>query len=285
MTGAGAPNVATALMLGIAYAASIGSLSTIIGTPPNAFLIGYLQQEQGIDIGFGQWMLFALPFSVVFLALTWLVLTRWLYPPEIDDIPGGRELIQSEIDDLGPVSPGEKRVAVVFVATAMAWIANSLLSEFLEDTWLAALDDAMIAVAAAIVLFIIPVDRRHGTFVLDWSAARELPWGVLLLFGGGLSLAAAVSENAVDEYIGEQLGALSDVPIWALVGIVAFAVVVLTEMTSNTATAAALIPIIGGAAVALELDPVMLAVPAALAATCPSPLHPTPSCSARGTSP
>ncbi|MFA9431453.1 DASS family sodium-coupled anion symporter [Egicoccus sp. AB-alg2] len=268
LTGEGAPNIATALMLGIAYAASIGSLSTIIGTPPNAFLIGYLRQEQGVSIGFGQWMLFALPLSAVFLVITWIVLTRFLYPPEIDDVPGGRELIQSELDELGPISPGEKRVAVVFAATALAWILNSLLGDVWADTFLANLDDAMIGIAAAIILFLIPVDREHGTFVLDWTAARELPWGVLLLFGGGLSLAAAVSENGVDEFVGQQLQALSNVPVWVLIAAVVASVILLTEMTSNTATAAALVPIIGGSAAVLGLDPVALAVPAALAATC-----------------
>jgi solute carrier family 13 (sodium-dependent dicarboxylate transporter), member 2/3/5 len=267
-TGAGASNIATALMLGIAYAASIGSLGTIIGTPPNAFLIGYLQQDQGIRIGFGQWMLFALPLSVVFLGIAWWLLTTRFYPPEVDVIPGGRELIQDELDELGPISVGEKRVAVVFAVTALAWILNSLLAELLEGTFLENLDDAMIAVAAALVLFLLPVDRRHGVFAMDWKTARQLPWGILLLFGGGLSLAAGINENGVDAYIGEQLGALAALPTWLLVAIVVASVIALTELTSNTATAAALVPIIGGTALALDLDPMQLAVPAAIAATC-----------------
>jgi solute carrier family 13 (sodium-dependent dicarboxylate transporter), member 2/3/5 len=267
LTGEGASRIATALMLGIAYAASIGSLSTIIGTPPNAFLVGYLRQ-QGVTIGFGQWMLFALPLSLTFLLVTWLVLTRWLYPPEVDAIPGGRELIQQEIDALGPVSRGERRVAIVFVATASAWIANSVFSNLLAGSPLDRLDDAMIAVAAAIVLFAIPVDRERGTFVLDWEAAKQLPWGVLLLFGGGLALAAAVSANGVDTYLGEQLGALAGVPLWLLVGVITLTIILMTEFTSNTATAAALVPIIGGVAVVVGIDPLILAVPAALAATC-----------------
>jgi solute carrier family 13 (sodium-dependent dicarboxylate transporter), member 2/3/5 len=267
LTGEGATRIATALMLGIAYAASIGSLSTIIGTPPNAFLVGYLRQ-QGIHIGFGEWMLFALPLSITLLALTWLLLTRWLYRPEVDEIPGGRELIQREIDELGPVSRGERRVAIVFVGTALAWVLNSVLADVLEPTPLGGLDDAMIAVAAAIVLFFVPVDAKHGTFLLDWDAAVQLPWGVLLLFGGGLSLAAAVSANGVDAYIGEQLGGLAGVQLWLLIGLITLVIIWMTELTSNTATAAALVPIIGGVAVALGLEPTTLAVPAALAATC-----------------
>jgi solute carrier family 13 (sodium-dependent dicarboxylate transporter), member 2/3/5 len=267
LTGEGAPRIATALMLGIAYAASIGSLSTIIGTPPNAFLIGYLRQ-QGIVIGFGQWMVFALPLSVTFLLIAWVVLTRWLYPPEVDEIPGGRELIQREVEQLGPISRGERRVAIVFVGTALAWIGNSLLSNAFEGTPLDRIDDAMIAMTAAIVLFFVPVDRKHGTFLLDWEAAKQLPWGVLLLFGGGLSLAAAVSANGVDAYIGEQLGGLAGVRLWLLIGVITLAIILMTELTSNTATAAALVPIIGGVAVVVGIDPLTLAVPAALAATC-----------------
>jgi sodium-dependent dicarboxylate transporter 2/3/5 len=268
LTGEGAPNLSTALMLGIAYAASIGSLGTIIGTPPNAFLIGYLSQSQGITIGFGQWMLFAVPLSMVFLVIAWLVLTRWLYPPEIDAIPGGRELIQSELDRLGPVSRGERRVAVVFGATASAWVLNSLLGGLWEDTFLGNVGDATIAIAATIVLFALPIDAEHGTFALDWSAASGLPWDILLLFGGGLSLAAAVSANGVDRFVGAQVHALAQMPLWLLVAAVVAGIIVLTEMTSNTATAAALIPIIGGSALALGVDPLVLAVPAALAATC-----------------
>jgi solute carrier family 13 (sodium-dependent dicarboxylate transporter), member 2/3/5 len=268
LTGANASNIATALMLGIAYSASIGSLSTIIGTPPNAFLIGYLSQDLDITIGFGQWMLFALPISLTFLAIAWWVLTRWMYPPEVDTIPGGKELIQSELDELGPASRGEKRVLAVFVVTATAWILNSLVGEVVDNEVLARLDDAMIGIAAAIVLFLVPVDRENGVFAIDWDTAKQLPWGILLLFGGGLSLAAAIGENGVDAYIGEQLSALSGVNILVLVAVVTFAVVALTELTSNTATAAALVPIIGGSAVALGLDPILLAAPAAIAATC-----------------
>jgi solute carrier family 13 (sodium-dependent dicarboxylate transporter), member 2/3/5 len=263
-----APNLGTGLMLGIAYAASIGSLATLIGTPPNAFLAGFLRQSYGIELGFGRWMLFALPLSVTFLAIAWFVLTRWLYPPEIADIPGGAELIDEELAALGPLSRGERNVLVVFVLMAGSWVLRGLLQEQLAGTPLAAIDDPIIAIAGAILLFALPVDWHRGVFTMDWATARLLPWGVLLLFGGGLALAAAVADNGVDLFVGEQLAQLSALPVPVLITIVAGTVILLTELTSNTATTAALVPVVAGTAVVLGLDPMVLAIPTALAATC-----------------
>jgi sodium-dependent dicarboxylate transporter 2/3/5 len=270
LTGAGASNFATGLMLAIAYAASIGSLSTLIGTPPNLFMAQFLQSEYDVNIGFGTWMLVGLPLAATFLFIAWVVLTRFVYPPEIDEISGGREIIQEQIDEMGPVSRGEKWVLTVFVLTASAWILNSILPSIfpaLEDV-LAGVDDAGIAIIAALVLFAIPIDWRNGVFALDWETARQLPWGILLLFGGGLSLANAVSETGVDAWIGALVSGLSAVPVFLLIGIVIVVVILLTELTSNTATAAALLPILAGAAIGLDLDPLAFAVPAALAASC-----------------
>ncbi|MDP8977459.1 MAG: DASS family sodium-coupled anion symporter [Actinomycetota bacterium] len=272
LTGRGATRFATCLMLAIAYAASIGSLATIIGTPPNTFVVAFLQQEAGVSIGFGQWMLFGLPLAAVFLVIGWVMLTRVLYPPEIDEVPGGREMIQRELDEIGPVSRGEKTVGVVFAVTALLWIFRSPISgsSLIASFWpsIRFLDDASIAIGAAIALFLIPVDRRHGAFALDWRTAVQLPWGVLLLFGGGLSLAAAVTETGVDVYIGEQVGALGGLPTLLLVVLVVTLVIFLTEFTSNTATTAAVVPIMAGVAGGLGYGPVVLVVPAALAATC-----------------
>ena len=269
MTGAGAPNFATALMIGIAFAASIGSLATLIGTPPNLFMATYLRDNHDIAIGFAQWMFFGVPLAVVFMLITWLVITRVMYPPRMDEIPGGRELIQDELDKLGPMSRGEKAVSVVFGVTVALWLLRVPLQEqVFAGTTLEGIDDAAIAIAAAIALFAIPVDRTHGVFALDWATAKELPWGILLLFGGGLSLAAAVGENGVDTFIGEQVQALGGLPSLLLIAFVAAIVIFLTELTSNTATTAAVVPILGGVATGLGYGPMVLVVPAALAATC-----------------
>lgn len=262
------PNLAVGLMLGIAYSASIGSLATLIGTPPNTFLAGYLSQTYGIDLGFARWMMMALPLSVVFLVIAWVVITRWLYPPEIDEVPGGAELVSGELAELGPLGTGERNVLIVFVSMATLWIFRSPLQDLLAGTPLAAIDDAIIAIGGAIVLFALPVDTKRGVFTMDWDTAKQLPWGVLLLFGGGLALAAAVSGNEVDIYVGSILAGLSTVPLLLIIAIVAVTVLLLTELTSNTATTAALVPVVAGAAVVLDLDPMVLAIPAALAASC-----------------
>jgi solute carrier family 13 (sodium-dependent dicarboxylate transporter), member 2/3/5 len=262
------PNLAVGLMLGIAYAASIGSLATLIGTPPNTFLAGFVSQTYGIDLGFARWMMMALPLAIVFLVLAWLVLTRWLYPPEIDHIPGGAELLQRELTRLGPLSRGERNVLVVFVLMAGSWIARAPLQDLLAGTPMAAIDDAVIAIGGAVLLFALPVDGRAGVFTMDWATAKQLPWGVLLLFGGGLALAAAVADNGVDVYVGSLIAQLSGRSVVVLIAIVAATVLLLTELTSNTATTAALVPVVAGTAVVLGLDPLVLTIPAALAASC-----------------
>lgn len=262
---AGSSNFAVALMLGIAYAASVGSLATIIGTPPNTFMVEFLSQQYDINIGFGQWMLVGAPLAAVFLGVTWVVLTRFVYPPEISEISGGRGLIRGQLDEMGPASRGEKTVFTVFAITALLWIFRQPLS---EAPLLGGLEDAGIAIAAAIALFAIPVDWRNGVFALDWRTALGLPWGVLLLFGGGLSLANGISETGVDAWIGDGFDGLAGIPTPLFIVLVAAAVVGLTELTSNTATAAALLPIFGGVAVGLNLDPMLFIVPAALAASC-----------------
>ena len=266
LTGRGASNFAICLMLGIAYAASIGSLATLIGTPPNLFMAGFLQETYDISIGFGEWMLVGLPLAAVFLLIAWVVLTRLVYPPEIDRISGGRELIRGELREMGQTSRGEKVVLTVFVLTALAWITREPLTN--AFSFLGGLDDAGIAIIAALILFALPIDWRNGVFSLDWETARQLPWGVLLLFGGGLSLANAVTETGVDKWIGSLIAGLKGVPILLLVAVVAVSILLLTELTSNTATAATFLPIVAGAAIGLDLNPLVFVVPAALAASC-----------------
>jgi solute carrier family 13 (sodium-dependent dicarboxylate transporter), member 2/3/5 len=269
-SGSGADAFATCLMLSIAYAASIGSLATLIGTPPNLFMAGFLEQAYGIRIGFGRWMLLGLPLSMVFLVITWLVLTRVVYPIRLHELPGGRELFRDELRRLGPVGRGERVVGTVFVLTAAAWVLREPVTGALTGIVpnIGAVSDAGIAVTAAILLFAIPVDWRAGEFTLDWPTARQLPWGVLLLFGGGLSLAAAVRESGLDAYIGLQVGGLGGLPLVLLIAAVVTSIVLLTELTSNTATAATFLPILAGAAVGLGIAPLLLVVPAALAASC-----------------
>ena len=249
-------------MLGIAYAASIGSLATIIGTPPNTLLVGYLSENQDIDIGFGQWMLLGLPLAIVLLVVCWWVLTQWIFPPEMDDIPGGRQLMDDELAKLDAMSSAERRVLAIFVAAAASWISIPLIQDepFISD--------AGIAMAVGLLLFIVPAGTKRGVRLLDWHTAEQLPWGVLLLFGGGLALSAQFTDSGLSDWIGEQASGLGGVPLVLLVALVAAGVLLLTELTSNTATAATFLPLAGGVALGLGLDPLLLTIPVALAATC-----------------
>lgn len=262
---------ATALMLGIAYAASIGGIGTLIGTPPNTVLASFLSDEFGVTIGFAQWMRLGLPIVIVFLPLAWLYLTRIAHPIRLKVIPGGRELIRTELRNLGPIKRGEWTVLTVFTLTAMSWILRPQLVALgtnLGLTPLTHLSDTGIAIIAAVALFIIPVDAKRGVRVIDWEHARKLPWGVLILFGGGLALAKAISTTGVDTFLGAGFASMQGVPLWVIILVVAGVVIFLTELTSNTAVTAALLPVLASAAGALDQPIVMLLVPATLAASC-----------------
>ncbi len=255
----------TALMLGIAYACSIGGMGTLIGTPPNAFLAGFMLESYGVAIGFAEWMMLGVPLVLVGLPLCYLVLTRVAFPIHGRELPGGRELVDREVHALGPMSKAERRVAAVFVLTALAWMTRPILVENIG--WLSELSDAGIAMSAALVLFVLPSGEPGGKRLLDWKQARETPWGVLILFGGGLSLAAAVEVTGLSAWLGTGVGGLTHWPLPLLMLAVVGAVILLTELTSNTATAATFLPVLGGVALGLGRDPLLLAVPAALAAS------------------
>lgn len=262
---------ATALMLAIAYAASIGSLGTLIGTPPNAFMAAYMSSTHGIEIGFGRWMMVGLPLAIVFTVVAWFVLVT-VFKPEMDQIPGGKELIRKEIDDMGKITRPEVVAGIIFLCTAIAWITIPLLAEYVS-WWSITIADAAIAMTAAVVMFIVPVNKR-GTRVMDWEHAKALPWDVLILFGGGLSLSSMVTASGLSLWIGEMVKGMEVLPIVLLVFAIAAVVLALTEFTSNTATAATFIPIMGGVAIGIGLtgdsmmNIMLLVVPTALAATC-----------------
>ncbi len=260
------------LVLSIAWAASIGGLGTLLGSPPNAIVAGYVSDELGETIGFVQWMQLGVPLVVVFIAIAWVLITRVLFRSDLAEVPGGREMIGGQLAAMGPVSRGEKLVLAVFASAAFLWIVPGLISEIpaVEESlpWLGNLNDTAIAIAAGIVLFALPAERG-GRMVLVWEDAQKgLPWGVLLLFGGGLSLAAAVASSGLDAWIGAQVEPLGVLPVILLVAAIVALVLLLTEVTSNTATAATFIPVLGGVAIGIGADSMTLLIPAALAATC-----------------
>jgi sodium-dependent dicarboxylate transporter 2/3/5 len=260
----GSEPLASCLLLGIAYGASIGGIGTLIGTPPNLFLASFVTNELGIEIGFARWMLIGVPLVAVFLPLARLLLTRVLFPIGRERIEGIEEHIAFKRASQGPMSRGERTTLAVFAAMAAAWICRPVLVK-LGAT---GLSDAGIAIAAALALFAIPVNARKREFTMDWETAVRLPWGVLILFGGGLSLAAAIRSNGVGEFLGAQVGAMSSVPAPIIVIAAVALVIFLTELTSNTATTATLLPILAGLAPALGLPPLLLLVPVAIAASC-----------------
>ncbi|HVR28049.1 MAG TPA: DASS family sodium-coupled anion symporter, partial [Thermoanaerobaculia bacterium] len=258
-------NFALSLMLGIAYAASIGGIATIIGSPPNGILVQFLRSELDQEISFAQWMMIGSPLVAVFLPLAWVIITWVLYPIRIERIEGGRELVESELRGLGRMRRGEWITMSVFFSTAALWISRPLLV-----TWapLEGLSDAGIAILAALALFVTPAERNPPASTMDWETAVKLPWGVLILFGGGLSLAAAVQANGVAEYLGAQVTALGGLPTVLFVLAVTAGVIFLTELTSNTATTATLVPVLAGVAYGIGVHPDYLIFPATIAASC-----------------
>jgi len=255
-------NFGVALMLGIAYSASIGGVGTLIGTPPNALLASFLQTSYGIRIDFFTWMKFGVPIVMLMLPAAWIMLTRFIFPARELRLGAAAGLIEDELGALGAMSRGETAVAVVFGCAALGWILSRELAAW---TGLP-ISDTTIALAAALALFAWPVARTKGQFALDWDSARGIPWGVLLLFGGGLALAAGFNDTGLAQWIGAQVAGL-DVGTWVMIGIVLVTIVYLTEVTSNTTTTATFLPILGAVALGLGIDPQLLAIPVALAAS------------------
>jgi len=260
-----ATNTATALLLGIAYSASIGGAGTLVGTPPNALLAAFAQDRLGIEIGFAEWMAIGLPVVFVMLPLSWLLLTRVTCPVARRPIPGAEKIIKAELKALGPMSIEEKRVAAVFALTALSWVFRPLISNIVPGI---GLTDSGIALIGALSLFIIPSNQEDGSCLMTWPKAVTLPWGVLLLFGGGLSLAGAISKSGLADVIGGSLTGLAGFPILILIAAVTALIVFLTEITSNTATTAVFLPIVATVAASTGIAPLELLVPVALAASC-----------------
>ena len=264
-TARGEFNFGTALMLCIGYSASVGGVGTIIGTPPNLVLVGAINETFGQSISFAQWMLYGVPIAALGVAIVWVYVTRFLIPPRMDTLPGGMEVIDDEIKALGPMTREEKLVLVVFAATALGWLTRS----FLLEPIIPGIADSMIAIAGALVLFLIPARETDGsfTFLLDWETAVGIPWGIILLFGGGLSIAAGFQETGLAEWIGGLLGGLEGVSILLVMTVVVLLTIFMTEVTSNTATTAMLMPIMASLAVGLSIHPYGVMIAAATAAS------------------
>jgi sodium-dependent dicarboxylate transporter 2/3/5 len=256
---------ATALVLGIAYACSIGGIGTLIGTPPNLVLAAFVREHYGIELSMTQWMAVGLPLVAILLPLTWFYLTRIALRVSDRPLPCGRDLIKSELAAMGPMSRAERVVLVIFVATALGWI---LRPQIVAWTGLSGLSDATIAMLGALLLFVVPVGSSPRRAAMDWETATQLPWGILILFGGGLSLAGAIAATGVDRFIGDSFSHLAGVAPLVLLLSVTAAVILLTEITSNTAVTTTLMPVMAATALATGSPPAMLLTATALAASC-----------------
>ena len=252
-----------AILLGVAYAASLGGLGTLIGTPPNALLAAYMAERFGFELGFGRWMLIGVPLVLVSVPLAWLLLTRLVCRVGESRLVGAGTELDSARAALGPVTRAEWLVGGITAATALAWMFRPLLARVAP-----AVSDTTIAVAGALLLFAVPVSWRRREFPLEGQDIDRLPWSVLLLFGGGLSLAAAIQSSGLAAWLGTALERLGGLPTPLLVLGVVASVVFLSELASNTAAAATFLPIAGALAVGLGESPVLLVIPAALAASC-----------------
>jgi len=271
---------AIALLLGIAYAASIGGIATLIGTPPNAQLSGFMNTTYGLEIGFAKWMIIGVPTSIIMLTFAWFWLTRKGFNISSE---GSQEMLKEELKKLGDFSKAEIMVGIVFLLASSLWIFQPLLKNVIPG-----LNDTTIAIVAALALFSIPVDIKKRVFLIDWKSANRLPWDVLLLFGGGLSMAAAIESSKLSTWIAKGISssnlpftdiAISTLPLIAIILIVVIVIQLLTELTSNTATAATFLPLMAALAVGQMLTgdvdltakgsaAIIFAVPTAISASC-----------------
>jgi len=256
---------ATALMIGIAYGATIGGMGTLIGTAPNAILAGFMAETYGVEVSFLDWMQVGVPMVAILLPLAWWVLVRVAIPLRLDPLPGQAELLASELAALGNMSRGERIVAGVVAVTACLWVFRPVVDRALPGVQL---NDTSIALLGAVALFLIPVSWRRGVFALSGDWARELPWGVLILFGGGLSLAAGIKQSGLAAWIGTSAGGLASLPTLAAITGIVVLIIFLTELTSNTATTATFLPIVASIALGLGENPLLFVFPAVLAANC-----------------
>ena len=254
---------APALVLTVAYGSSIGGMSTLVGTAPNAILSGFMLENYGVTISFLGWMLLALPPVLILLGLAWLVLTKLAFRIKGNAVEDAGDLLRVETGSLGPMSVGELGVMVVFFATAGLWLARGFL-----QFWVPWLTDATISMAGGIALFFLPLDRMWSSSILDQETLKKIPFDVLLLIGGGLSLAAAIHTNGLAAWIGSFAHQAASLPAPAVVCSILFIIICLAELTSNTATTSAFLPVGAALAAGLNLPPLPLLAGIALASSC-----------------
>ena len=257
-------NFALTLMLSIAYSANIGGTITLIGTPPNIVMSGHLAKILDYEIFFSQWLAIGMPVGLLLLAACYLLLTRILFPNSVSSIKGSDRLIQDQLRALGPISREERWVLLIFVTTALSWIFRKQINGLLGTD---ILSDTVIAIAGGLIMFVLPVAQDKKALLL-WEDTQRLPWGILLLFGGGMCLASALEKTGIIQLIGQSVGALGSLNPWLIVLFVTALVLFMTELMSNVALVTIFIPVAIGVAGGLEINPLLLVIPSTLASSC-----------------
>ena len=258
-------NFALSIMLGIAFSANIGGMATLIGTPPNSVMLAFLNETYNIDIGFFQWMKMGVPLAIIMLAIAYWMITRVFFRNRLGRIGKSASIIQQELDKLGRMSRGEKIVLVIFLVTAIAWMFRSYLNSLFPNI---TLTDTTISVIAALLMFIVPLDFKSGQFPLDWKDTSRLPWGILILFGGGLALASGLAQSGFIDLIGEYISSQSTWSVAIITLVLIFLMLFMTELMSNVALVTILIPLVVGIAIGLDKPMLQLVIPVTLASSC-----------------
>lgn len=260
----GKKRFALGLMLAIAYGANIGGTATIIGTPPNVAWVGFMSDMIGYEVTFAKYLTIGLPICVIMLAITYLIITRVMYPSKIKTLSESANIIDDQLQALGKISKPEKYVAIIFVMTALTWILRGSINSWLNTDLL---NDSIIAMTGGTLMFITPLKLRENKFLMEWEYTSRLPWGILLLFGGGLTLAKAMEKSSIVEFVGESIARTEDLNIVLLtLGLTAF-MLFMTEIMSNVALAVIFVPVVIGISLSLEINPMYLTLPVTLASS------------------
>ncbi|MFK7810484.1 MAG: DASS family sodium-coupled anion symporter [Saprospiraceae bacterium] len=258
-------NFALSIMLGIAYAANVGGIATIIGTPPNTVIVGFMENEYNVSISFLNWMMMGLPFSLIMIGVVYFVLVKWVYPNNLGQLHGSRDIISEELNKLGTLQKREVQVLLIFLVTILLWISRGTINELLPSL---KLTDAGISMLAAFALFTIPFRFGVGDFIIEWKDTVKLPWGILILFGGGLALASALSEAKVIQFIGEWVSSNKAFTTVMVAAVLVTLMVFMTELMSNVALVAIFAPVVAGIAMGLDMEMLHLLIPVAMASSC-----------------
>mgnify|MGYP006395555791 CR=1 FL=1 len=258
-------NFALAVMLGIAFSANIGGMATLIGTPPNSVMLAFLNESYQIDIGFFEWMKMGVPISILLMTIAYFLLVKVFYPNRLGNLSSSANVIDSELKKLGPMSRGERLVLTLFLLTALAWILRSSLNQWFPNL---GLTDTTISMIAAVAMFVVPIRFKQGEFPLQWKDTQRLPWGILVLFGGGLALASGLTQAGFIDLIGDYITQQEDWSVWVVTAVLIFLMLFMTELMSNVALVTILVPLVVGIAIGMETSILQMVIPVTLAASC-----------------